>query len=202
MRLYCRPKSRRLIVVVADAPTRCWPFCPFRIGDGPSTSSVTSLVTPWSVRSPINLNLPGLPGSTRLDLNVSVGYFAISKKLGDLRSASRLSLPVVTAVTSIVMSALMLWTDVPSYSMVPVIFPSVPRTVDTIRCLTLKCAALCAGSTFQAPGAPAAACAGGWAPTGWTTDKAATAARSNLNINKYSRKHEQWKCQLAKYAVE
>jgi len=38
------------------------------IGDGASTSSVTPLV-PRMVRSPINLEAPPLPGSTRFDLN-------------------------------------------------------------------------------------------------------------------------------------
>ena len=82
------PNSLRLIFVVADAPVRTlvprWPSC-VTTGDGPSTSSTTSFVLPRIVRSPTSLNLPAAPGSTRLDLNVSVGCFATSKKSALLR---------------------------------------------------------------------------------------------------------------------
>src|SRR5947208_8967212 len=73
------PKSRRLIFVVASAPMRTPPIA-FTAGDGPSTSSTTSLVTPWIVRSPVTFNLPWLSTSAFLDLKVMVGYFATSKK--------------------------------------------------------------------------------------------------------------------------
>src|SRR5215813_2314526 len=91
--LYCRPKSRRFRVVVADPPIFC-PCCVLIGGEGESTFSVTSLVTPCSVRSPISLSGPCPLPSTRLDLKVAVGNFATSKKLDDLRSLSRVSLPV------------------------------------------------------------------------------------------------------------
>jgi hypothetical protein len=41
----------------------------------------------------------------------------------------------------------MLSADVPSYSIVPLTFPSEPRTVETIMWRTLKCAPLWALST-------------------------------------------------------
>src|SRR5262245_33556710 len=111
--LYCSPKSRRFNVVVAEAPT-FWPCCVLMGADGGSTVRVTSFVTPCSVRSPTSLNAPWPAPSTRFDLNVAVGNFATSKKLGDLRSLSRFSLRVLIPVTSMVMSALMLPTDLPS----------------------------------------------------------------------------------------
>src|SRR3954471_4465463 len=112
--LYCRPKSRRLSVVVAEAPTFWPPCCVLIAADGPSTFRVTSFVTPCIVRSPISLKRPWPAASARFDLNVAVGYFATSKKFADFRSPSRLLLPVLICETSIEMSALRLASDVPS----------------------------------------------------------------------------------------
>src|SRR5438067_12937310 len=164
MRLYCSPQSRRLIVAVAEAPTRRFGPC-LRGADGPSTVRVISFVTPCIVRSPVNLNLPGPSATARLDLNVAVGNWATSKKFGDFRSLSRPSVPVLTPVTSIVMSALRLSSDLPSYSTVPLTGPSVPRTVDTSRCFTLNPAAEWLVSTVHVLG-PAAGGAGAWARPG------------------------------------
>src|SRR5271157_1310894 len=50
--------------------------------EGPSTSRTTSLVTPWMVRSPVIFSLPVPAASTRLDLNVSVGYLATVEEVG------------------------------------------------------------------------------------------------------------------------
>ena len=73
------PKSLRLIVVEADAPT-CWlPRGSLTGALGPSTSSTTSLVVPWIVRSPVIFNLPVPAACTDFDLKVIVGYFATSK---------------------------------------------------------------------------------------------------------------------------
>src|SRR5581483_5858014 len=75
--------------------------------------------------------------------------------------------------------------------MVPVTLPSVPRTVDTIMCFTLNCAAVCAGSICQAVGlADAAACAGAgaagaggvWVYAGTTSTAAAATVRTNRCI--------------------
>ena len=68
--------------------------------------------------------------------------------------------------TSIAMSALMLSTLLPSYSTVPVTRPSVPRTVDTIMCLTLNCAAVWAESTSHWLGPSAGRCGRGAAAAG------------------------------------
>ena len=86
--LYFSPYSRRLIFVVAVVPVTM-PFMPLVTGAGASTSSATSFVVPRIVRSPISLNAPPAPGSTRLDLNVMVGYLAVSKKSEPRRSLSR-----------------------------------------------------------------------------------------------------------------
>src|SRR5262245_33877148 len=87
-------------------------------------------------------------------------------------------------VTSIVMSALMLSADLPSYSMVPLTGPSVPRTVDTIMCLTLKPAELWFGSTVQVFG-PAAGARGALARTGTERTAAAAAAIASLRMHMY-----------------
>src|SRR4051812_7518344 len=66
--------------------------------------------------------------------------------------------------------------------MVPLIGPSVPRTVETIMCLTLKPAVEWALSTVHVFG-PAAAGAGGWAKTGITRAAAAARVRIALRIS-------------------
>ena len=73
-------------------------------GVGPFTSKTTGLVTPWIVRSPAILNLPLPAGSTEVDLNVNVGYFATSKKSGLFRWASRFGSRVLIEEASIVAS--------------------------------------------------------------------------------------------------
>jgi hypothetical protein len=70
--LYFSPYSSRFTRVVAVVPVTRRPW-PFTIGEGASTSSATSLVVPRIVRSPMSLNAPALPGSTRFDLNVMLG---------------------------------------------------------------------------------------------------------------------------------
>src|SRR5262245_16325570 len=185
MLLYDNPKSLRLIVVVAVAPVRS--VCPGLVGGfGPSTSSVTSFVTPRIVRSPTSLNLPAPSAAARFDLNVTVGYFAASNNPASaLRSRSRDALPVLTPLTSIVMSALMLSTDVPSNSIVPFTGPSVPRTVDTIRCLTLKPAELWFVSTVQVFG-PTGGANGDCASTGPVRTAAYAAASASLRMGRMS----------------
>src|ERR1039458_8126487 len=56
------------------------------------------------VRSPVTLSFPGPSASVRFDLNVSVGNFAASKKLGLRRSLSRISTRVSTELASMVTS--------------------------------------------------------------------------------------------------
>src|SRR4029077_9751096 len=51
--LHVIPKSRRSSFAVAWAPARTLPTGSFTGAVGPSTSSVTSRVTPWSARSPV-----------------------------------------------------------------------------------------------------------------------------------------------------
>src|SRR4051812_45841898 len=127
----------------------------------------------------MSLKRPWPAASARFDLNVAVGYFATSKKFADFKSLSRLVTPVLICETSIEMSAFRLATDVPSYSMVPLIGPSVPRTVDTIMCLTLNPAFECAVSTVHVFG-PAGAWAGVCAKTGIAMAAAAARVRTAL----------------------
>src|SRR5271154_2008199 len=79
-----RPKSLRLIFVLAEAPA-CRPPITLTGAPDDSTSSTTGLVTPCSLRSPVTLDLPGPAASTLVDLNVIVGYLATSRKSGLLR---------------------------------------------------------------------------------------------------------------------
>src|SRR3954471_145710 len=65
--------------------------------------------------------------------------------------------------------------------MVPLIGPRVPRTVDTIMCLTLNPALECAVSTVHVFG-PAGAWAGVWAKTGMARAAAAARVRIALRI--------------------
>src|SRR6266478_3136752 len=52
-----RPKSFRLIRVVAESPIRVFPHGSFCAGLGPSTSKTTFRVTPRIVRSPLTRNV-------------------------------------------------------------------------------------------------------------------------------------------------
>src|SRR6266545_941515 len=78
------------------------------------------------------------------------------------------------------MSAFRLSRDLPSYSIVPRMGPSVPRTVDTIMCFTLKPAAEWAVSTVHVVG-PA-----GWARTDIERAATAATARNALRMQIYS----------------
>jgi len=93
------PKSFLLISVRALNPARVPPY-----GSGPkpptSTSSVTGLVTPRMVRSPVTLYLSP-SGVTLVDLKVISGWLAVSRKRSERRSSSRISLPVSTEAVSI-----------------------------------------------------------------------------------------------------
>ena len=60
-----------------------------------------------------------MPGSTRFDLNVALGCLATSKKSGAPQVAVALRVLRVDALTSMVTSALIVRTSLPSYSIVP-----------------------------------------------------------------------------------
>ena len=83
-------------------------------------------------------------------------------------------------LTSIRTSAFTERTSLPSYSTVPLIGPSWPRTVVTIMCRTLKLAAECEGSTVHWFGASCGLAAGGWGAGVWalTEGSATVVARS------------------------
>src|SRR5207253_7515471 len=97
-------QSWRFKFVVAWAATRVLHHGYFTGGVGPSTSSAASLVTPRMVRSPVIFSLPAETCSIFFDLKVIVGYFATSKNLSLLRSASRLGSLVSTVFASMVIS--------------------------------------------------------------------------------------------------
>src|SRR5215471_19182870 len=70
------PKSLRLILAAAEAPILALPYGSFSSGDGPSTSKMTSFVTPCIVKSPLTRSSPSPFGVTALLLKVIVGYFS------------------------------------------------------------------------------------------------------------------------------
>src|ERR1700694_2837531 len=135
----------RPLALKARRSSPCMPFTACEA----VTSSVTGLVLPRMVRSPVTLNLPSPTFSTLVDVKVMVGWFATSKKLADLRSASRLSFPVSMVVTSIVASAFDFAGSCSSYWTVPVVLPNRPWTVVMTRCFTAKDEVECTGSMFQ-----------------------------------------------------
>ena len=88
---------------------------------------MTERVTPWIVRSPVSLNAGPLP-VTPVELKVIFGYFAASRKSGDLRWASRWSSCVSIESTSS-STATALGMSVPAgTSIVPVSVLKRPRT--------------------------------------------------------------------------
>src|SRR3984885_7351651 len=75
-----RPKSLRLIFVVADTPTRVLPQGSLAGGVGPSTEKTTLPVVPRTVRSPSTASSPSRTRLMREDLKDRVGNFSTSKK--------------------------------------------------------------------------------------------------------------------------
>src|SRR6266853_3874483 len=70
-----RPKSLRLILVVAEVAIRVLPQGSFVGGVGPSTAKVTLRVTPRMVRSPSTFNSPSPRTLMSLDLYDKLGNF-------------------------------------------------------------------------------------------------------------------------------
>src|SRR6266700_6471514 len=101
------------------------------------------------VRSPVIFSLPAETCSIFFDLKVIVGYFATSKNLSLLRSASRLGSLVSTVFASMVISTVDLLMSCSSQFTVPVTPLNCPRTVEIIRCFTANPAAVCCGSICQ-----------------------------------------------------
>src|SRR5205807_4769211 len=100
-----KPKSLRLILVVADTATRVLPHGSFVGGVGPSTEKTTFLVTPRIVKSPSTASSPSRTSLTLVDLNDNVGNFSTWKKSALLRCASRWASRVSIEAASITASA-------------------------------------------------------------------------------------------------
>src|SRR5205814_4608900 len=83
------------------------------------------------------------------DLKVSSGYFAVSKKSGDLRCASRFVSRVLMLLASILTSTVDFVGSLSSMVTVPSTLSNVPRTVLTIMWRTENCALLWAASMTQ-----------------------------------------------------
>src|ERR1700745_4118246 len=114
-----RPKSFRLILVVAEIAIRVLPQGSFIGGVGPSTANVTLRVTPRTVRSPSTFNSPSPTTLISLDLKDKVGNFSRWKKSGLLRCASRwgsrvsMEAPSTDASTRDFVGSDSLWTSTP-----------------------------------------------------------------------------------------
>src|SRR5271154_5623390 len=145
---HVRPKSLRLIFVVAEAPACVLPIIETGAPDD-STSSTTGLVTPCSVKSPVTFHLFGPPASTLVDLNVIVGYLATSRKSGLFKCMSRRSTRVSTDDASIVASTTADAGSLPVVAIVPEVFWNCPFTFEIIMCRTLNSTLVCAGSICQ-----------------------------------------------------
>src|SRR5437773_202275 len=128
-----RPKSLRLIFVVACAPARVLPHGSFISGVGPSTSRTTGRVTPCRVRSPLTLYRPVPAGSILVETNVIFGYLATSRKSGLRRWLSRFSMCVSMLAGSISASIRERAGSDSLASTVPDTLPNWPRTLLTIR---------------------------------------------------------------------
>src|SRR5450432_1377257 len=102
-----------------------------------------------------------------------VGNFSTSRKLALRRSLSRMSTRVSTEAASMVASRAVLAGLEGSKVADPLTLVKAPRTVDTARCRTENCAAVCMGSICQVPVCAAAEAA---------NDKAAIAVRTNRDI--------------------
>jgi hypothetical protein len=90
---------------------------------------MTCLVTPCSVRSLVTFYLFGPVAPTLVDLNVMVGYFATSRKLGPFKCSSRPSTRVSTDDASMVASICAEAGSLPLAVMVPEVFWELPLYV-------------------------------------------------------------------------
>src|SRR5690349_768667 len=75
-----KPKSLRLILVLAEIPIRVFPQGSLAGGVGPSTAKRTLRVTPRIVRSPSTDNSPSPATLMPVDLKCKVGNFSTWKK--------------------------------------------------------------------------------------------------------------------------
>src|SRR5260370_8340026 len=100
-----RPKSLRLILVVAEAPILAFPQGSFVSADGISTLRTTSLVTPWIVRLPSNRSSSPCIVISLL-LTLIVGSFSTSRKSALFSCVSRAASRVLIVLPSITTSTL------------------------------------------------------------------------------------------------
>ena len=96
------------------------------------TSSTTSFVTPWSVKSPVILYFVSLTFSIFFAANAIVGNLATSRKASLRRCASRFSLAVSIEPASIVAATFAAVGCAASPSTLPLNFANLPRTLLTI----------------------------------------------------------------------
>src|SRR5579863_291019 len=144
-----RPKSLRLILPLAEMPMRVLPQGSLFGAVGPSTSNVTGLVTPCTVRSPVTRYSASPLRSTFVDLNVIWGYFSASKKSALFRCPSRCASPVLIVEMSIEASTVDKVESARCSVRVPTRPEKDPFTLEIIMWRTLNSAEEWAGSSFQ-----------------------------------------------------
>ena len=138
------PKSSRSISVRAETASFSLPHGSLAMPSS-STSTVTGLVTPLMVRSPVTVKSVPLPETTFALAKVMVGYFSISRKSPERRWVSRSATPVSMDAVCIVASAVEDARSAPTV-IEPVNSANWPRTLVTIRWRATKPIRVCAGS--------------------------------------------------------
>src|SRR5713101_4842954 len=133
-----RPKSFRLIRVVAESPIRVFPHGSFCAGLGPSTSKTTFRVTPRIVRSPLAFSSPSGFFDMDVELKVKSGWFSTWKKSALFRCASRWGSRVLMVLASMEARILDLVTSFSLRSRTPVIEVNSPNTFEIIHVLDLE----------------------------------------------------------------
>ncbi len=144
-----RPHSFREILPRTASEVR-WLFQGSVTTPDISPVRVTGFVTPRMVRSPTIVRSSRLP-ETFVERKVRVGWFATSKKSGDLRCASRWSLLVEMLSAAISMESAV---GIPVSSVAPVAVKErkAPFTVEMAMCLTENSTTAWEGSMVQSMG--------------------------------------------------
>src|SRR2546428_69325 len=114
-----------------------------------TTLSVTGLVMPLMVKSPVSVPRSGLDALILVLLNVIVGYFSTSRKLDERRSLSRCSLWVRMLAVLMVTSTVERSGSSGRISPLAVTSEKLPRTVIMPRCFAENSTCVWFGSSVQ-----------------------------------------------------
>jgi hypothetical protein len=144
------PQSLRLMETEPSKPARTLPewslTAPVKVN-----GTVTGLLTPRMVRSPVRSKVSSLVSFTLVDLKVMTGYSSIARKSLLRRWPSRCSWPVSMLAALISMSTLDLAGSAPSIENVPSKSVNLPWTFVTIAWRALNPIRVCARSRTYVP---------------------------------------------------